>query len=381
MQRKKTEPNVSTYLHAKGAKLGLPIGGIFELTARCNFKCPMCYVHMSEEQVKQSGRELTAKEWIEIARHAKEQGTMFILLTGGEPFIRKDFFEIYDAMRAMGLMISINSNGSMLDGEIRERLLENPPFRINISLYGGSNDTYCKMCGQPAFDKVVENIRALKTAGVDVSINLSITPYNREDIEKIYKVSQELNVPIKGSSYMYPAIRVNDGQYGCGNRLSAEEAAQCAVKWDLLRFTSEEFRLRAINMKQFAAVEEKDCVADLEEGVKCRAGSTSFWMTWDGKMRPCGMMPWPTAYPMEVGFEAAWEKIRKEVRKLHTPSKCISCVNRKLCFVCAAVCVTETGAFDQVPEYVCRQTEETIRLTWEACQERNKKDGTEKRID
>ena len=53
-------------------------------------------------------------------------------------------------------MVSINSNGSMLSGEIRRKLLENPPVRMNISLYGGCADTYRNMCGQDAFDQVVE---------------------------------------------------------------------------------------------------------------------------------------------------------------------------------------------------------------------------------
>ena len=47
-------------------------------------------------------------------------------------------------------------------------------------------------------------------------------------------------------------------------------------------------------------IEESDCSADLDEGVGCRAGSTAFWLTWDGRMLPCGMMPCPTAYPLEI---------------------------------------------------------------------------------
>lgn len=370
MAERRTEPYLSTYLHARGGKLGLPIGGTFELTARCNFNCPMCYVHLSQEDVKAAGKELTAQQWIDLARQAKDKGMVFALLTGGEPFVRKDFFEIYDAMKAMGLMISINSNGSMLDGAIREHLLENPPFRINISLYGGQPETYRTMCGQDAFAKVTENIRILKEAGVDVRINLSITPYNRMDLEKIYNIAKELNVHIKAASYMYPSIRTGSG-YGCGNRLPPEEAAHCGVEWDLLRFTPEEFAQRAQNMKALTADNARDCAADLDEGVGCRAGRSSFWMTWDGRMLPCGMMPGPTTYPLEDGFDAAWEQLRVLTKQIRMPSKCGTCPKRNACSVCAAVCVTETGRFDGVPEYVCRQTEETIRATWKAFEERN----------
>ena len=157
------EPQLSAYLHSKGRRLGLPIAGNFELTARCNFNCPMCYVHLTGEQLAASGKqELTAAQWLELARQARDKGMLFALLTGGEPLVREDFFEIYDGMKALGLVVSINSNGSMLQGEILQRFLQDPPFRFNISLYGGSNETYREMCGQPAYELVKENIRALR---------------------------------------------------------------------------------------------------------------------------------------------------------------------------------------------------------------------------
>ena len=374
IQRKQTEPHLSRYLHSKGAKLGLPIGGNFELTARCNFDCPMCYVHLKQEDIDAQGRELTAQQWIDIARQARDAGMVFVLLTGGEPFVRKDFFEIYHAMKELGLMISINSNGSMLSGEILQKLIEDPPFRINISLYGGSNETYCGMCGKPAYDRVVENIAALKNAGIDVRLNVSVTPYNRHDLEAICRKAEELGVHAKVASYMYPSIRVNGGRYGYGDRLSPEEAAKASVEWDRLRFDEETFAQRARAMHEFSLIEESDCTADLDEGVGCRAGSTAFWLTWDGRMLPCGMMPHPTAYPLETGFAAAWEQIRTETKKLRMPSKCGSCPKRGACPVCAAVCVTETGRFDGVPEYVCQMTDATIRETWNAYKERNDED-------
>ena len=378
IERKQTEPHLSRYLHSRGAKFGLPIGGNFELTARCNFDCPMCYVHLKQEDIDAQGRELTAQQWIDLARQAKEAGMVFALLTGGEPFVRKDFFEIYHAMKQMGLLISINSNGSMLSGEILEKLIEDPPFRINISLYGGSEETYCRMCGRPAYDRVLENIRSLKEARIDVRLNVSITPYNRGDLEAICKKAEELGVHVKLASYMYPSIRVNGGQYGHGNRLSSKEAAAASVEWDLLRFEPEIFAQRARAMHEFALVEENECAADLDEGVGCRAGSTAFWMTWDGRMLPCGMMPYPVAYPMETGFAAAWEQIRKETKAIRMPGKCGSCPKRGACSVCAAVCVTETGKFDGVPEYVCAMTDEILRQSWAAYEERSRNEDQER---
>lgn len=368
MIKKRTEPYLATYMHARGGKLGLPVSGNFELTARCNFRCPMCYVHLTPEQVEQQGRELTAAQWIDLARQAVDKGLLFALLTGGEPFLRPDFFEIYHAMKAMGLMISINTNGSLLSGAILQELIEDPPFRVNISLYGGCRETYRQMCGNDAFDQVIANIRALKKAGIDVQINVSITPYNRQDLERIWGLTRELGLNARASSYMYPPIRVNEGQYGCGNRLTAKEAAQCTVEWDVLRFTEEQFAQRAERMHALEAVDLGDCQADPDEGVSCRAGHSSFWLTWDGKMRPCGMMPYPEEEPLALGFGEAWDRIREATRQIRMPRECGACPKRDVCFVCAAVCITETGSFDHVPSYVCRQTDETIQATWRCYQ-------------
>lgn len=375
MQRKNTEPYLATYLHSKGRRLGLPIAGNFELTARCNFNCPMCYVHMSEDEVSKKGKELTAQQWIRIAEDAKNRGMVFALITGGEPFIRKDFFEIYGAMKKMGLLVSINSNGSMLEGEILEKLLADPPVRMNISLYGGCEETYQKMCGLPMYERVLNNIIRLKEKGVQISINLSITPYNCQDLDRIYEIIEKHQIQVRASSYMYPPIRLDKEIEGYGNRLSPEDSARYSVKWDKLRFTTEEFQQRAEAMKNLVSIGPDECYIEAEEtadGVKCRAGSSSFWMTWDGEMRPCGMMPGPTAYPLEQGFDGAWDEIRSATAEIRQPAKCTNCPKAEVCGVCAAVCVSETGNFDGVPEYMCQRTEEIIRQTAEAAEQLKK---------
>ena len=362
MNKVKSEPNLVTYLHRKGRQLGLPISGNFELTSRCNFNCPMCYVHSKENDKNCIKSELTAQQWLKIAKDAKDRGMVFALLTGGEPLIRKDFFDIYYGMQEMGIVISINTNGSLLKGEILEKFLENPPFRFNISLYGGSNDTYRDMCGIGAYDDVKESIRALRNAGVEVSLNLSITPYNHHDLERIYNDAKELNVNVRASSYMYPSIRVNGDQYGCGNRFSPKEAAEAIVKWDKLRFSEEEFKARAEHLANFMQESSDGCPVEVEEGVKCRAGSSSFWMTWDGRMLPCGIMTEPIAYPLETGFNEAWDSILKQTADIRTPAKCSACQYKNVCGVCAAVCYTETGSFDQVPEFMCNHIIEKIKI-------------------
>lgn len=226
------------------------------------------------------------------------------------------------------------------------------------------------MCGRDAFDQVVANIRALKEAGVDVSLNLSITPWNCQDLERISAIARELGTPVRASSYMYPPIRVDGQQCQGSRRLTAREAARYRVRWEQLTLEEPEFLLRAERMKALSAAEPRECAIDTDAGVSCRTGSTSFWLTWDGRMLPCGMMPFPEAFPLETGFGAAWQEIRSRTRRIQPPSACASCAKREVCSACAAMYVTETGAFDGIPEYVCRMTDETVAAAWEEYEKR-----------
>ena len=81
MEFSSTEPRLSSYLHARACRSGTPLAGNFELTARCNFNCKMCYVHLTAEEQQRRGRELTADEWLAIAQEARSRGMLFLLLT------------------------------------------------------------------------------------------------------------------------------------------------------------------------------------------------------------------------------------------------------------------------------------------------------------
>jgi radical SAM protein with 4Fe4S-binding SPASM domain len=92
-------------------------------------------------------------------------------------------------------------------------------------------------------------------------------------------------------------------------------------------------------------------------------------------MLPCGMMPYPVTHPLETGFDSAWQTLRQETKKITAPAQCGSCAKKDVCGVCAAVRVTETGRFDQVPGYMCQWTDAMIEKTWEAYLERDKENG------
>lgn len=141
---------IKQVLSARAALQTVPISGAFELTPRCNFRCKMCYIRMTPQQMTAIGRERTALEWLEMGRQARDAGLLFLLLTGGEPFLRPDFEEIYTGLTKMGLSISINTNGSLLDDGLRALFRRLPPAMVNVTVYGASAAGYETLCGDGA---------------------------------------------------------------------------------------------------------------------------------------------------------------------------------------------------------------------------------------
>lgn len=351
---------ISRYLSEKAGSMGVPISGTFELTSRCNFNCKMCYVHEQKNKEDLRARELSVDQWLDIAEEAKSQGLLFLLLTGGEAMIRDDFLELYQKLSVMGFRVSINTNGSLLSEEVMECFRKCPPGRVNVSLYGASEDTYEELCEVRAMGRVKKAIHELRQAGISVRTTMMLTTYNCRDMEEVYRFAKDEDTMIGLSSYIFPPIRLDDQSVGCNQgRLSAGAAGKYMVRREKLMLSEEEFDRHArwaLDDKKPVPI-LKDAVETLGEPVMCMAGRGSFWITWDGKLRPCGLMMEPETDVLAAGFTDAWEKIRHMTEQIRLPIECKTCKDKELCRVCAAMCQSETGKFDQRPDYVCRMAE------------------------
>lgn len=355
------EPPITEYLHAKAAQKQIPLNGTFELTPCCNMECRMCYVRMSRQQQEVIRPLRTAEEWLALGEEGKKRGMLYLLLTGGEPFSRPDFREILSGLHRMGFIISINSNGTLIDEEVVEWLKETPPTRINLTLYGASNETYARLCGNPnGFTQIAKAIHLLKEAGITVKLNGSLTPYNAHDLEKIIDFAKEEQLIIQVTSYMFPPLRRDSSQIGKNDRFTPEEAAYYAAKIESLLNGEEEY-LRRMQEMDLRLPDEpgEDCLNVEGEGIHCRAGKCSFWVTWDGRLLPCGMLPGENAANVfEVGFDEAWKQASAFASSVRLPAKCAGCGLKKQCKACAAMMLTETGSFHRVPDYRCQMAHE-----------------------
>ena len=336
-----------------------PANGTLEPLPLCNMNCDMCYIRLSSPEVKAQGGLCTADEWIRLGHEMAEAGVLFLLLTGGEPLLFPDFRKLYTELKQMGMILTINTNGTLLDEEWADFFGKYKPRRINITLYGSSDDAYEKLCHYPGgFSKTVDAIRLLRSREVDVKINGSVTKYNRDDMEAIYEIGRKLDVPVHMDTYMLPGIHERGLPFEEQSRLKPEDAAAAEICMRRSEMAPEDFRRYAKEI--LARTEQRDVV--YPDRITCLAGSCSFAISWRGEMRPCVTFEEPAVSVFENGFEAAWQEISRKAKNLKISETCVRCPLRPACKTCAASACLETGRCDGVPEYLCRYAEESVRL-------------------
>ncbi|MDO4312480.1 MAG: radical SAM protein [Eubacteriales bacterium] len=356
---------VSDQLWNKAGKMRIPLTGAFELLPVCNFQCKMCYVRKTMKEVGQEGGLLSAGEWLDFARQARDEGLLYPLLTGGEPFVRDDFQEIMAKMGEMGLQISINTNASLIDEAQAKWLGQHLPTRINITLYGASEETYQNLCGNgEAYARVRRAVDYLKQYGVTVKFNTSITPENVGDLEAMMAYADRMNIPIQVASYMFPPIRRDENMTGQNHRLSPEEAAWARVKSDLLQRDSRWFQIQVQRWNHFVPLTAemlREQSGGKSCGMSCRAGRCSFWLDWQGNLGNCGMYT-SAKFPLKgSSFAKAWEQVAEETDRIRFSPACTNCPNFRLCHSCIAMVYNECGDMNGCPEYLCLMNQASAR--------------------
>ena len=344
-----TTADIRRVLCRRCAGLGIPVSGIFELTPRCNLQCKMCYVRLTPDQMTPLGKERTAAEWLDMAAQARDAGLTFLLITGGEPTLRADFPEIWEGLTQMGLSITINTNGTLLTPRIRQLWHESPPAKVNSPLSGPCREDSDALCQNgAAFDAVVDALDWLQQEGILVNLNTTIVPTNYHKWEEIEQFAKARDLDLRVTSYCFPPTRRD---CSCFERMPPEQAGQLIVQDILFREGMDSIRRKALDL---SCPVPNSCELDNGEPMSCLAGRCQFWLTWNGVMTPCAMLPHPAVSPFELGLNKAWEQLRELCIPIRLCPECANCPDRRSCMNCAAVTFAETGRFDGKPEYMCR---------------------------
>lgn len=357
-----TNTTFERQLFAKAARNRIPLYGVLELLPLCNLNCDMCYVHLSKQEVQSQGRLRSLDEWISLAKQMKDAGTLFLLLTGGEPLLFHQFKELYCALKDMGMILTLNTNGTLINEEWAEFFAKNKPRRINITLYGSKNETYENLCHmKDGFDKTIRGIELLKKYKIDVKINGSLVKKNFHDRMEIIDIGEKYDIPVRIDTYMYPSVRERTTPFNFQERLDPEDAAKARVEILHREMGDELFEQYA---KQTIYLAEHTEEGDACPGhMTCRAGQSSFVVNWQGMIRSCIVLDQPSydAFDTTDDFMTLWNKIVKETEEIKTSMECNQCKLRHVCNTCAAAAIAECGDSEGVSKYLCEYTKETVR--------------------
>jgi MoaA/NifB/PqqE/SkfB family radical SAM enzyme len=344
----------------------IPIIGEFELTARCNLQCKMCYVCRAASDRDAILRERTAQEWIQLAKEARDAGMLYLLLTGGEVFLRKDFKEIWEAMAMMGFNMAIFSNGTLITPELAKWLGKFPPSQIEITLYGGSPETYEKVCGDASgYERALRGIDLLLEQGINVQIRTTVIKGNVNDFEKLAELSEQRGLDLGIVNYISPR-REGTNTFPEAERLSPKELADFEYNVNQYYFHDSEISFSE-NVGEYTetdASKSMDVNYNSEDPFQCSSGKSSFWVTWDGRMIPCSLMSNPVAFPFEQGFSQAWKLIQKGCAGIPVCNTCNQCSIQGYCMPCPARLMNETGHYDHPSSYLCQLAQERKKIDY-----------------
>ncbi len=310
----------------------VPLNVNLELTPFCNFNCVMCYVHLNEEGAKKQGKVLCADEWIEIARQAKEMGTLEISLTGGEPFVHPEFWKIYSELNKMGFLITLLSNGSLIDESAIEKFREyGMPYRIKLTVYGASNETYLRTCGSAdGFTKVAKAIDLLKDAQVPLILTSTIVRQNADDLQQIYAFAREKGLPLQHT------VSVVNSSRDSLNSIASSRFA--------LSDFPEELTLEELEKSKFPPLKTPFAW--------CASYRTSLWITWHGHLQLCAFMNTPFTC-WSGNLKNDYEQLHDKLKKIKSPAQCSSCEWKEFCQRCPGTLCAESSDPEKISESLC----------------------------
>ncbi len=328
-------------LHRRAAARRQPVNGTFELTERCNLACRMCYVRESAGDAAWCAKELPAAAWLELARQAVDNGMVFLLLTGGEVFLRPDFFELYTPLTRLGLILTLFTNGTLITEAQAARLAETPPSRTEITLYGATAATYEAVTGvSGSYARCCAGIEALVSHRVPLLLKSTITRQNVGELDAMHQMAHNWSLPFSAGWLL---SKRRDGAFSdvAACRLSA---AECIALEATDRASATEWTEAAL----------REASLGPDRNFYCQAGQAAFVVNPQGEMNTCIDLPLPAARPLEIGFRAAWEQVQRYVDSAPPLAPlCLACDARGYCQRCPAWSALETGTLTEPVPYLC----------------------------
>lgn len=321
-----------------------PYSVLFELTPRCNMNCVHCY--LKDHHVDNTL--LSYDEVIDIIDVLYDKGIIFLTLTGGDVFTRKDFLDIYMYAKKKGFFVEIFTNGELITDEQIECFSHYPPLLIDISLYGSTEEKYYEITGKKgAFEKVINNCKKLSKANVRYSLKTPLLKQTLNELDAMRRIADELGVVFAYSFELIPTI---DGDTSVvGYQLDPEI---------MLRKEFSDFEKLTQAEKNIALG------SDYQERIKsikeyplfiCNVARNSFLIDYKGKLCPCMKLRHRGVKFDSESFDKVWSEFAEYSKmKASEQYKCSRCKARFQCSICPAEMDLLYGDFEHIDPSFCK---------------------------
>jgi radical SAM protein with 4Fe4S-binding SPASM domain len=319
-----------------------PISGSLEVTYRCNLRCKHCYLANDHAGIPGKS-ELSLSETQRILGEIADAGTLSLLLTGGEPFVRRDFLDIYTHAKKAGLLVTIFTNGTLITEAIADYLAEWRPLKMEITLYGYTQETYEKVTGIPgSHAKCMRGIEMLLEHKIPLSLKTMVLTINQHELWDMKNYAESL-----GLRFRY------DGMINSTLESTVEPLTLRLSPQELVNLELQDPQQVEIWQGFYDAY--KDRKPNPELLYSCGAGLRSFHIDPYGQLSLCIMARQP-AYNLQTGtFKEGWDEFLAQARNqpIIGENPCHSCELLSICGQCPGWATLEHGDPLKKVEFLC----------------------------
>jgi heme b synthase len=325
----------------------------WEITRSCNLNCVHC--RAASGRGPYSG-ELDTEKCLEVLDQIVQTGKPIIILTGGEPLLRKDVFKLAQYGTDLGLRVVMATNGTLLTQAIAEELTASGIKRVSISIDGADaqeHDQFRKVPG--AFLGALDGIELLKSRGIEYQINTTVTKHNLHHVGKILDLAIELGAVAHHLFLLVPTGRAKDMIDQEIEALEYEELlhwfSDMRNKTPLhLKATCAPHYYRILRQEAHAKGEKVDFETyGLDAVTRGCLGGTSFcFVSYDGVVQPCGYLELNCGDLKQSSFKSIWEnsEVFLQLRDFTAyKGKCGRCEYLRFCGGCRARAFEATGDY------------------------------------
>jgi len=325
----------------------------WETTRHCNLDCVHCRAAAGKGPW---AGELSTAEGVRLLEEIAEVASAIVILTGGEPLLRPDIFELAEHGRRLGLRMVMAPNGTLVTAEIARRIAAAGIQRVSISLDGASDATHDAFRNVPgAFAGALRGIEHLRAAGVPFQINTTISRANLAEIPAIQELAVRLGAV---AHHIFLLVPTGRGKYIVDQAIDAETYER-TLNWFYEQRGKTPLELKATCaphyyriLRQRAAREGRP-VSPQTHGLDavtrgCLGGIGFCFVSHVGEVQPCGFLHTLCGNVRERSFGEIWRHSEvfvalRDFERLR--GKCGACEFKRVCGGCRARAFEATGDF------------------------------------